>query len=215
MGGSASGWNKMAEKVSAFTTTFAFERPGYGGTPLAPSDADGIRTGDEVAALLRAALKKNAIRRPVVLVAHSLGSQYALRYARLHPRDVAGMVLLDGRMKDHTARCVAAGMNCAPPQVMWGMSEPMAAEVRGLAVTEAATPDPAELGGFPITVVSANKGPQPGLALWQESQRLFASAVKNGRFLIAEKSGHIVHRDEPELVLSEIRSVVERASSKR
>jgi pimeloyl-ACP methyl ester carboxylesterase len=74
---------------------------------LAPTDEDGVRTSEEVAALLSQALEANKVREPFVLIAHSLSGQYALRYAKLHPDKVAALVLLDGRMKGYTAACAA------------------------------------------------------------------------------------------------------------
>lgn len=69
----ASTWQPLEKKLASIASTFAFQRPGYGGTPLASTDADGVRTADEVAVLLDTALKERDVRHPIILVAHSLG----------------------------------------------------------------------------------------------------------------------------------------------
>ena len=137
----ASTWNTLIEQLSPEATVFAFERPGYGGTSLSSTDADGVRTSDEVVALLSNALDGAKVRRPFVLVAHSLGGQYALRYAKLHPGEIAALVLLDGRMKDYTARCAAVASGCSPPPVGPGIAAHLAAEVRGMSEVEVVMPD--------------------------------------------------------------------------
>ncbi len=74
-----------------------------------------------------------------------------------------------------------------------------------LVVITAGIVDPAELAaffppGWPIEVM-----PQ----VHRELQADLAGLVPNGRQVIAERSGHYVHRTEPELVLEAIRQVVE------
>ncbi len=43
---------------------------------------------------------------PYVLVGHSLGGQYVELFARLHPDEVVGVVLVDSRHPEFTQRAV-------------------------------------------------------------------------------------------------------------
>ena len=52
-------------------------------------------------------------------------------------------------------------------------------------------------------------------AVWLELQRELASQSSEGRIVIAQKSGHYVHYEEPELVIQAIRDVVTAARSKK
>ncbi|WP_328395572.1 alpha/beta fold hydrolase [Nocardia sp. NBC_00416] len=86
----------VQQHVSRFTTAVIYDRGGTGyseGLPLP-------RTAAAVAAELRDLLRAQHIAGPYVLAAHSLGAFYAHRFAQLYPRDVAGLVWLDGLHRD-------------------------------------------------------------------------------------------------------------------
>jgi pimeloyl-ACP methyl ester carboxylesterase len=46
-----------------------------------------------------------------------------------------------------------------------------------------------------------------------EMQKDLATRSTNGKFVFAEKSGHMIQQDEPELIVNAIRQVVESAGS--
>jgi pimeloyl-ACP methyl ester carboxylesterase len=159
--------------------------------------------------LLDNALKQRNVEGPVVLVAHSLGGQYALRYAKLRPNSVAALVLLDARMKDYTARCSKVASSCTPPPIAADTAKHLAAEVRGMQTLESGMPEPEELRSIPVTVIVRTKGPQPQLSVWQESQSDFARKLNNGKLVLAPDSGHFIQKDQLGLVAAEIVAAVE------
>ncbi len=129
---------------------------------------------------------------------------------------MAGIVLVDARLKEFRERCEAGGFNlCTPPGgVATLLPDHVREELRGLEQTEAETPGPHELGEIPITVIAATKPPVYASdelqRLWMSVQREFAEALANGRYVEAEGAGHYIHRDAPDLVSAEIRALVER-----
>jgi pimeloyl-ACP methyl ester carboxylesterase len=50
--------------------------------------------------------------------------------------------------------------------------------------------------------------------VWREMQADYAQRSPNGRLVIAEKSGHSIHKDQPELVIDAIKQVVHLARNK-
>jgi len=86
-------WDRVARQLTSHTRVFSYERAGVGS-----SDGSGAGCA-EVAARLSALLDspqvKAQIKRPVILVGHSLGGLYARYFAAVHSRDVAGLVLVD------------------------------------------------------------------------------------------------------------------------
>lgn len=78
---------------------------------------------------------------------------------------------------------------------------------------------PMQLGNKPLIVLTKSLKTQPddserylrGLEIWNELQKDLASRSTNGRQIIAEKAGHVIQKDEPELVVDAIRQVVEAA----
>lgn len=97
-GASAVGLDYFAvqEAVSRFTTAVVYDRGGTGYSDSVPLP----RGAAAVATELREVLRAENISGPYVLVAHSLGALYAHRFTQLYPRDIAGLVWLDGLNRD-------------------------------------------------------------------------------------------------------------------
>ena len=165
---------------------------------------------DELGRLLRAA----SVAGPYVLVGHSLGGAYIRGYAARFPQDVVGMVLVDASHEDQFARFAATGWAMPPPspgqdpervdpvmalqeirQEKWRADIPLIVLTHGRAIAQA----------FPgITPEQATSIE----AAWLDMQRELAVRSPQGRLVVAEKSGHYVHYEEPELVIQAIREVV-------
>ncbi|MDH3217137.1 MAG: alpha/beta hydrolase [Candidatus Krumholzibacteria bacterium] len=216
MGNGLESWKPIFEEVAAATTTLAYSRPGYAGKAFYKRQSDGKRTADDVARMLKKVLDKSGLPPPYVLVGHSIGGTYVLRFAMLYPDYVAGIVLVDARLKGFTEKCEAAGFKlCTPPWVA-GLLMPdhVREELDGLEESEAESPTADELGNIPVTVIAATKppvyAPDELQELWLSVQSEFASALSNGRYVRAAGCGHYVHRDDPELVIGEIRDLVVR-----
>ncbi|MFE7743529.1 alpha/beta fold hydrolase [Nocardia sp. NPDC057455] len=86
----------VQQQVSRFTTAVVYDRGGTGYSASLPLP----RTAAAVATELRELLRAQNIAAPYVLAAHSLGGFYAHRFAQLYPREVAGLVWLDGLHRD-------------------------------------------------------------------------------------------------------------------
>lgn len=206
-------WDSVFEEVAVNTRAFAYSRPGYGGGFPGPSEKQ--RTADDVARKTKALLEHAQARPPYVLVGHSIGGMYVLRFAQLYPELVAGVVLVDGRSKAFTSACIEAGLSpCKPPKVAEVLAPAhVAAEMRGIPDTERQVPEPNQLGDFPITVIAATKppvgAPKGGQPIWLKTQSRFADQVKNGRYVEATGAGHYIHKDQPELVIGEILRLVQ------
>jgi pimeloyl-ACP methyl ester carboxylesterase len=84
-------WSVVQPGVSTFTQTCAYDRAG-----LAWSDAASCpRTFTRIVDELEGVVAHVAGRTRLVLVGHSFGSFIVRAYAARHPRDVAGLVLID------------------------------------------------------------------------------------------------------------------------
>ncbi|WP_431956699.1 alpha/beta fold hydrolase [Nocardia lijiangensis] len=86
----------VQQLVSQFTTAVVYDRGGTGYSDPLPLP----RTAAAVAVELHELLRAQNIPAPYILAPHSLGGFYAHRFAQLYPRDVAGLVWLDGLHRD-------------------------------------------------------------------------------------------------------------------
>jgi pimeloyl-ACP methyl ester carboxylesterase len=84
-------WKKVFREVAAFTTAVAYNRAGFGRS----SRAEAPRHAASIVCELRAFLQDAGFSPPYVLVGHSLGGLYMQLFARLHPDEAAGLVLVD------------------------------------------------------------------------------------------------------------------------
>ncbi|MDF8335179.1 alpha/beta fold hydrolase [Novosphingobium cyanobacteriorum] len=95
LGDGADVWNALRAKLAL--PNFAYDRPGYGGTPVSLTPRDPCTIAHE----LHERLAQAGVRPPYVLVGHSLGGRYAYAFARLYPQDTTGLVLVDATPPGH------------------------------------------------------------------------------------------------------------------
>jgi pimeloyl-ACP methyl ester carboxylesterase len=91
LGGRMEWWKKVLPEISTDTTTFAYNRPGYGNSDPISTPRDGLHIVEE----LRALLLSTGIKPPYILVGHSLGGLYMQLFARRYPEEVSALILVD------------------------------------------------------------------------------------------------------------------------
>lgn len=208
-GGPVAGWMRVFADIAAQTTTLAYNRPGIGRSAKPAAD----QTATEMVAGLRRLLAVLQLTPPHVLVGHSFGGLVANLYARQHPAEVAGVVLLEASApEDLTAlkvheNALQKGLawlmrKLVPPQ-RWHETEHTQ---RSAAELAAAPPFPP----VPLRVVT---GTQPAMA-WATRPELLAARAAHqrglaalsplGRQVLAEKSGHFPQFSQPDLVVATV-----------
>lgn len=89
--GSLLSWRKVEKPISVVTRVCLYDRAGFGYSDPPPAPVTALSATDDLHALLRAA----HVRRPIVIVGHSIGGFYATVYADRFASEVAGLVLVD------------------------------------------------------------------------------------------------------------------------
>lgn len=208
----------IAERIGEEANACFYDRPGDGET-----DAPEVtRTAVSDAADLHELLAVADIPTPVVLVAHSYGGLISIIAAAEHPDEIAGLVLVDASHPEQEERTNAILTDAQVeiltaefarfPYVDFLASLDEAADAYG------AFPD------IPLTVITATRGmtdpcmegmPCEAMqTVWLEVQDEYAALTPGARHVLAD-TGHYVHDDDPELVVAEIKAMLERVSPSR
>ena len=106
---SSLGWTPVMRETARFASACAYDRAGLGWSERARSP----RTVARMLAELRGVHTVAAGSAPAVLVGHSFGAFLSLIYASRHPRDIAGLVLLDPPTEWHN-------MTARQSRLLWG-----------------------------------------------------------------------------------------------
>lgn len=225
-GNSSETWASVQPEVAKFARVCSYDRAGLGRSDPAPTPRTAVALTEDLHALLLNA----KVPGPYVLVGHSLGGILARLYASYYPSEVAGMVFVDSAHEDEVDR----GLSLIPPETLKAMLK--AAKPEDLVVS---SPDEAIdhcslravmdalnwHADIPLVVLTqglpyrAEDYANPSLApkyyqLHLEMQRDLVGRSPRGRQVIADKSGHFIHQDQPELVVNAIRRVVEEVKAK-
>jgi len=209
-GGPIEGWYKLYPEIEALGTVVAYNRPGVGGSsrPLVP------QTGEIVVQTLHRLLKEIDAHAPYVLVGHSFGGLHANLFARLYPKEVGGVILLEATAPDD-----AVGMKAyqSPWQrfisslmrTMFG-SDPNS-EVNNEELTVKQISQAPAFPNVPLQVISGGqiKGvPPEAIDKRAQNQVTLSQLSPQGHHTIAAQSGHFPQMTEPTLVLDKIAMVV-------
>jgi pimeloyl-ACP methyl ester carboxylesterase len=219
-GNAASAWDRVQPEVAKFARVCSYDRAGLGRSDPVPAARTIVALTEDLHSLLVNA----KVSGPYILVGHSLGGILVRLYASYYPGEVAGMVLVDSAHEDEPDR----GMALIPPDTLRAMLKQ--AKPEDLILRSAERIDGCSIravmnalnwhGEIPLIVLTQGRpyGPDmvvvPSIAteayrLHLALQRELVSRSPKGRHVIAEKSGHLIHQDQPELVVSAIRDVIE------
>jgi pimeloyl-ACP methyl ester carboxylesterase len=222
-GGLTSDWYELQNQLSGFTRVCSYDRPGG---PRSRSDPAPIpRTARDFVADLHALLRAARVPGPYVLAGHSISGLFSLLYASSHPRQVAGLVLIDAVHAATIKRRLAMLKPLVPPEVWEALRQlmitvpPRLVDPEGIDSWTSERQTRLALRRSPLRpmplVVLTHGHPDPDTPFveleepfWRQLQRELAQLVPGGRLVIATQSGHIIQDDQPELVLDAIRDVV-------
>lgn len=206
-------WVEVTPGLAGVGRVFAHDRAGYGDSEVAPGPRDGLTMVEELRAVLAAAGQEP----PYVLVGHSLGGLLMELFARTHPDEVVGLVLVDSRPAAYGAACEAAlGADlCGPSDDMLAQApQQIRAEWQGLEATERQVHAAPPATSLPAVVLASNRsdGRADTDELWVQAQRELATAL-DARLVLTDESNHYIQLYEPELVVDAVRSVLSAGSS--
>jgi pimeloyl-ACP methyl ester carboxylesterase len=209
-GGTTNNWSAVQDPLGRTTRTCAYDRAGLGNSLPIPGVHD---AGHEIADL-QSLLQRAKVAPPYVLVGHSYGGLLARLYARAHPQETAGIVLVDAMVRDQDRRMhrLWRAVPASPP-VQDGVD---------LRAGEALDAKGRALPDVPLAVVTAGVAdPQiparvrPALeAAWARMQDELAAMSPDRLHVVAARSSHFVQSyadGQPGVVIKAVRAVVDAA----
>lgn len=233
LGAESEEWEAVLQEVQQFTQVCRYDRANRGRSDAAPKP----RSAQDFVADLGSLLVAAAIPRPLVLVGHSLGGLIVRLYAHQHPRDVAGLVLVDPMHEDQFDRIGPLIPPAFPgePDALTQLRRFWSTDWRDPAKNHEGVDFPASqvqahridtLGDIPMLVLTSGvflREAPPEIdqlagsrdmaahlhGLWQEMHRELMQQSSNAKQIVVETSGHFIQREQPEVIVAAIRQMVE------
>jgi pimeloyl-ACP methyl ester carboxylesterase len=227
-GGVTHEWFELQDRVARFTRVCSYDHPNG---PWSRSDpAPTPRTARDFVADLHTLLRVAGVPGPYVLAGISNGGLYTLLYASSHPRQVAGLVLIDAVHPAAIQRRLALLKPLLPPAEWEALRQALISVPHRLINPE--QPDiwtsqrqtqvalrRSPLRPMPLVALAHGRVDPfvypPGWPfveqeeqLWRQLQQELAQLVPGGRLVVATDSGHDIPHEQPELVLGAIQDVV-------
>ena len=230
-GGGSEDWDMVMPEVAKHTRVCAYDRAGRGTSDPPRRKLRGfdshtyieLRTGQEVVRDMHTLLAKAGEGGPYVIAAHSLGGLFAILYTHQYPKEIVGLVFVDISHPDQTARQDAL----TSPEMARQRHDGLMQNREGLDIDEILAQVRALNWRTSIPLyVLARGATAPPSADWtaenwakygaaqREMQQDHTRRSSNSKLIIAEKSGHAIHQDQPELVIDAIKQVVNIARTK-
>lgn len=188
-------WDEIASEVAGQARVFAYSRPGYGDSD--PTEAP--RTATRIVEDLRALLTARGIAPPYILVGHSFGGTYMELFAKAHPQEVVGLVLVDSRPRDFTAACQRAGLaGCTIPEsVVGSLPQVQQDEFHAFASASDEIRAAGTFGLYPVRVLTSTSHPwsERVETLWQSMHGALAREAPHGEQIVFEGASHNLEID--------------------
>jgi pimeloyl-ACP methyl ester carboxylesterase len=189
----------------SLTRYCAYDRAGEGDSGASPHG----RSASTVVHELHILLAKAGIAPPYVLVGHSIAGLYIRLYAYTFPKEIVGMVLVDGDNEEEYDALARAGdtvQNCTGSTGceevhVWRQNRD---ELR--AARKKLGPHP--LGSIPLAVLTATLKDEPVLGVWLKYQKQLAALSTNSRQIFDSHTQHDIPTDSPGLVTEAVEKVV-------
>jgi len=93
-------WSRVQGELAKTTRACSYDRAGFGWSERSPLP----RSVDNMVRELHSLLARTGTTGPLVMVGHSFGGVLARDYARVYPKEVSGMVLVDAAHEDYLVR---------------------------------------------------------------------------------------------------------------
>jgi pimeloyl-ACP methyl ester carboxylesterase len=212
LGNTADVWDAVETRLSDVTTVCAYDRAGLGGSDPRPLPHGAGSAADDLEALLHT----SGLRPPFVMVGASYGGLVIQLFARRHPAETAGVVLVDAIAPGWDDRLEAI---LTPAQVAERRAIPNGEPISNEEIRSSERDVAAAAPFPPLPLVVLRHGlpfplgpgwPSAAVeTLWASIQDGLATLSPRSVVLVGATSGHRIHQDQPDLVADAIRAIID------
>lgn len=198
-------WRRVVDDIASFARVCAYDRAGLGESDQAPGPRPLRRAVEDLERVLAARAKA-----PYVLVGHSIGGLTVRLYAARHPESVRGLVLVDASHETQSAR-LAELMEAGDRAAFLEHQGARNCEGLDLLAAPGELQAAGSLPAVPLVVLTARPrwiiAGCPDDAVRAELQASLVRLSPRARQVIAERSGHFIQVDRPDVVTAAVREV--------
>ncbi len=217
LGNPLNNWDRVQTRISENYKTISYDRKGIGQSPA----TDNPRTIENLVNDLDILISQNKIDGPMVLVGHSLGGHIVRKYQHSFPSKVAGLFLIDPtneylyeeifkQMTPESADSMKTAWESNYKNQPIGVYNEWK-EVYTMDQIMRKNPLPT---GIPITIlISYQRNNFNTAKNIQIKKRLFSDWQRdkpNVKILYTTNSGHYIHLEEPEWVITELEAYLKK-----
>ena len=214
-GGTTNNWTGVLPELGRTTRTCAYDRAGLGASDAIPGVHD---ASDEIKDLERL-VDRARIEPPYVLVGHSYGGLLVRLFARAHPDQTGGVVLVDAEGRDAWQRGRAAWPKSLAPKLRRAVADRIVLDGVDMRASAALASSIRSVGDKPLVVITPARerdlfvGFPPEVyrrwnRLWRTMQTELAGLSSDHAYVVALRSDHFVQRDQPLVVIGAVRAAV-------
>ena len=175
-----------------------------------------MQSADVIASTLQRLLHGLELKAPYLLVGHSSGGLLANLYARIHPEETCGVVLIESAHPDQVER-FEGHFSLITRAFQWMANRNPNRDFHASEETADLIRNSGSFPEVPLVVVTGAKkmliNRESAFAIHQSIQKELVHLNSSGEHVIAEKSGHLPQITEPDVVADAIRSTVQKVTA--
>ncbi|MDT9025140.1 alpha/beta fold hydrolase [Rossellomorea yichunensis] len=199
-------WDSVIEDLSMLSNVLIYDRAGLGKSDTSSNP----RTSGEMVKELKELLIEANINPPYILVGHSFGGVNMRMFATEYQNEVCGLVLIDSTPEDYRERFLPTMsedfQQAYNKQFIYeGNYGEFMESLKQLKDTRLKL-------NVPLIVLSAGKKAhysKESQELWNDMQKEILEISYVGELVIAENSAHYIQNDEPEVVVSAVKKLID------
>lgn len=193
-------WSGIQSRIGEITSTVCYARAGR----LESEPSERPRTPESVTEELHTLLENAGYEPPYILVGASFGALYVRVFAMRYPKEVAGLVLIDGVHERSQAASIMAKME---------EDEDIASLERTGMKEFFVSGDLSVFGKLPdvpmVVMTSTRSKSEDYRKVWRDLHSEVFQATSNGMHIVTDRAGHNIYIDDPDLVVMAIGWVID------